>query len=191
MLRRKLALYTLLYIAGITAGFFMFERSRTLEAAGFCAAVIAAVFFTDKGSSAGIFPKKKSSFSSNSDYGGKHINLHREVIAKQKTILAVLFLAGFMLFAFRSMSYSSSVSYVHDKNYVRGRVISVSVKDEKLQLIIRNKEAGPAKVLVTLEHHSRGNFRNFRTIRIHRVCDPGKGRICRAFSGRRPGLLRL
>ena len=28
MLRRKLALYTLLYIAGITAGFFMFERDK-------------------------------------------------------------------------------------------------------------------------------------------------------------------
>ena len=43
MLRRKLALYTLFYIAGITAGFFMSERGRTAEAAGFCAAVAAAV----------------------------------------------------------------------------------------------------------------------------------------------------
>ena len=60
MLRRKLALYTLLYTAGITAGFFMFERSRVIEAAGFSAAVIAAVFFTDQGSSAGIFPQKKN-----------------------------------------------------------------------------------------------------------------------------------
>ena len=151
MLRRKLALYTLLYTAGITAGFFMFERSRVIEAAGFSAAVIAAVFFTDQGSSAGIFPQKKNRLNSNSDHGGKHMNLNREAIEKQKTILAVLFLAGFLLFAFRSISYNSAPSYVHDKNYVRGRVISVSVKDDKLQLIIRNKEAGPAKVLVTLD----------------------------------------
>ncbi|MBR4089400.1 MAG: ComEC/Rec2 family competence protein, partial [Mogibacterium sp.] len=32
-----------------------------------------------------------------------------------------------------------------------GRVVSVSVKDDKLQMIIRNREAGPAKVLVTLD----------------------------------------
>ena len=55
-----------------------------------------------------------------------------------------------MLFAFRSMSYSSSLSYIHDKNYIRGRVVSVSVKDDKVQLIIRNNESGPARVLVTL-----------------------------------------
>ena len=48
-------------------------------------------------------------------------------------------MAGFLLFAFRSLSYSSAISYVHDKNYVRGRVISVAVKDEKVQLIMRRQ----------------------------------------------------
>ena len=47
MPRRRLALYTLFFIAGITAGFFMLERSRILEAAGFCAALFAATCFSD------------------------------------------------------------------------------------------------------------------------------------------------
>ena len=151
MLRRKLALYILLYTAGITAGFFMFERSRTIEAACFCAAVIAAVFLTDQGSHAGAFPRNDSRSSRNSINPGKHLNVNKEAVDRQKTILAIVFLAGFLMFAFRSVSYHSALSYVHDKNYIRGRVVSVSVKDDKLQMIIRNREAGPAKVLVTLD----------------------------------------
>ena len=130
MLRRKLALYTLLFIAGIAAGFFMFERSRTPEAAGFCAAVIAAVFFSGP-------------------YGGSRAFPHRKA-------LVLIFLAGFVLFAFRHLSYSSSVSLVHDKNYVRGRAASVTVKDGKVQMIVRNSDAGPAKVMVTLDGSAAG-----------------------------------
>ena len=151
MLRRKLALYTLLYIAGITAGFFMFERSRTIEAAGFCAAVISAVFFTDQGSSAGVFPKggkRGKKRRNDKSHHERHLNFNKEAIEKQKIILAILFLAGLLLFAFRSVSYSSSMSYVHDKNYIRGRVMTVSVKDDKVHLIVKNKEPGPEKVLV-------------------------------------------
>ena len=134
MLRRKLALYTLLYIAGIAAGFFMFERSRTIEAAGFCAAVIAAVFLTDQGSTAVSFNRRTGRESISS---GKHMNLNKEAVERQKIILVMLFLAGFLIFSFRSLSYSSAMSYVHDKNYIRGRVTSVSVKDEKVQMIIK------------------------------------------------------
>ena len=148
MLRRKLALYTLLYIAGIAAGFFMFERSRTIEAAGFCAAVIAAVFLTDQGSTAVSFNRRTGRESISS---GKHMNLNKEAVERQKIILVMLFLAGFLIFSFRSLSYSSAMSYVHDKNYIRGRVTSVSVKDEKVQMIIKNREPGPARVLVTLD----------------------------------------
>ena len=123
MLRRRLTVYTLFYIAGIAAGFFMFERSRILEAAGFCAAAAASVYFTE--------PK--------------------EAEKTQKVIIAILFFVGFLLFSMRSLAYNANLSYVHDNESVRGRVISVSVKDEKVRLIIRNSESGPAKVLVTLD----------------------------------------
>lgn len=149
MLRRKLALYTLIYIAGITAGFFMFEKARIPEAAGFCAAVICAVRFTDRSSAAGAFPGKKRD--NNSSYMEKHNNFSKEVIERQKIVLAVFFLAGFLLFTVRYMSYNSALSYIHDKNYVRGKVISVSVKEDKLRLIIKNEEIGPEKVLVTMD----------------------------------------
>ena len=123
MMRRRLTVYTLFYIAGITAGFFAFERSRIIEAAGFCAAVIAAVFFTDTGKDANT----------------------------QKAVIAMMFFTGFLMFSFRSLTYNAALSYVQNNECVRGRVMSVSVKDEKVRFIIRNIEKGPARILVTLD----------------------------------------
>ena len=149
MLRRKLALYTLLYIAGITAGFFMFERARITEAAGFCAAVIAAVFFTEASAQADSFSHKRRW--NEAAPAEKHLNMKTELIDNQKTGLAMMFLAGFLIFAFRSLAYNSAMTYVIDKNYVRGKVVSVSVKDDKVRFIIKNSERGPDKILVTLD----------------------------------------
>ncbi len=149
MVRRKLALYTLLYIAGITTGFFMFERSRTLEAAGFSAAVIVAVFFTDLFGNSKAFPLRN--VRNDPDHAARHRSIKQEVLERQRAVLALLFLAGFIVFAFRSLSYNAALSYVHDKNYIRGKVNSVTVKDSKLQIIIKNSGIGPSKVLVTLD----------------------------------------
>ena len=149
MLRRKLALYTLFYIAGITAGFFMSERGRTAEAAGFFVSVFAAVIFTEQNSYAGSAPKEDRGRETPS--GGKHLNINKEAVKRQKTVLIVIFLAGALLFDLRCMSYNAAMSYVHDKNYVRGRVTSVSVRDDRLSLTVRNSEAGPAKVLVMID----------------------------------------
>ncbi|MBR3200693.1 MAG: DNA internalization-related competence protein ComEC/Rec2 [Mogibacterium sp.] len=149
MLRRKLTSYTLLYIAGITAGFFMFERSRITESAAFCAAVIAAVLFTDPGVSSGVFPKKERLKSET--YNARHLDLKREALNKQKTILLIFFLTGFLLIAFRSMSYNDALTFIHGKNYIRGRVCSVSVKNDKIRMIVKNSKTGPSKVLVTLD----------------------------------------
>lgn len=176
MLRRKLALYTLLYIAGITAGFFIFERSRIIEAAGFCAAVFAALIFTNPAGSTGIFSKNEKkrhssaiSQTRNQNYDGnfnhhpnnnlsdnsacleRHLNYNHEELKKQKAILAMLFLTGLLLFTLRSLSYNSAMSYVHDKNYLRGKVIDASVKDDKIRLTIKNSEPGPGRVLVILD----------------------------------------
>ncbi len=125
MPRRKLALYTLLYIAGITAGFFVYERSRIIEAAGLCAAVLAAVFFTDAD--------------------------EQPLVRRQKKILAMMFLAGFVIFSFRAAAYSRSLSYVYEKDHVRGRVTSVSVRDDKIRLIVKSDETGPSRILITLD----------------------------------------
>ena len=148
MIRRKLALYTLLYIAGIAAGFFIFERSRTIEALGFCAAVIAALLFSDLYGNSRAYAAKADRNASR--YNAKHMNIKQEVLEKQTAVLLLCFLAGLTLFAFRSLSYSSAMSYVQDKNYVRGRVSSVSVKNDKVRLIIRNTEKGPSKIVVDL-----------------------------------------
>ncbi len=149
MLRRRLALYTLLYIAGITAGFFMFEKSRVIEAAGFSAAVIAAVFFSGQiGTAHSVFIKDRASGTDNIEM---HLNYGKEVMKAQKTILAMLFLAGFLLFSLRSQSYISALSFLHDQDHVKGKVTSVSVKNDKVRLIIKNQDAGPSKILVTLD----------------------------------------
>ena len=152
MLRRKLALYTLLYIAGITAGFFMFERSRTLESAGFCAAVISAVFLTDGSGRSTSFSHKRRR--DGTGVMEKHLNLYKEETERQKKILAMVFLAGLLLFAFRSSAYNAAMTYVTDRDYVRGKVVSVSVKDEKVRLIIKSSEKGPSRILVTLDEHA-------------------------------------
>ena len=146
MIRRRLTLYTLLYTAGIAAGFFMFERSRTLEATGFCTAVIAALFLSDPSDSVSKPEKWKDT-----GYNAKHLNFKRETLNRQRNILAVIFFSGFLLFAFRSLSYSAALSGLSDIDHVRGKVISVSVKEEKVRFIIRNSERGPAKILVTLD----------------------------------------
>lgn len=154
MLRRRLALYTLLYIAGIAAGFFMFEKSKILEASGFCAAVIAMVFLTDSSAQASSFTSKKRWDEAAAGAIEKHLDLKKEVADKQKAILAMVFLAGFLIFAFRSLAYNSDRAYLLNKNHVRGKVASVSVKDEKVRFIISSSEKGPAKILVTLDEHA-------------------------------------
>ena len=149
MLRRRLALYTLLYIAGIAAGFFMFERSRATEAAGFCIAVIAAVMLTDNNSSGSMFYGRERT--DDQEYSEKHLNIRKEEIKTQKAILIVMFFAGLLLFSIRAMSYNAAMSYIADRNTVSGSVISVSVKDDKIQLIVKNRHSGPRRVLVTLD----------------------------------------
>lgn len=90
MLRRRLALYTLLYTAGIAAGFFMFERTRIPEAAGFCIAVIAAVMLTDNNSSGSMFYGMERT--DDQEYSEKQLNIRKKKIKTQKAILIVMFL---------------------------------------------------------------------------------------------------
>ena len=74
MFRRKLAAYTAIFAAGIAAGFFLLDRSRPLEAAGFMLSVISAIILFDD--------EKKNK--------------------KTKAILAAFFMCGLLLFSLRS-----------------------------------------------------------------------------------------
>ena len=49
------------------------------------------------------------------------------------------------------MSYNAAMSYIADRDTVSGSVISVSVKDDKIQLVVKNRHSGPRRVLVTLD----------------------------------------
>ena len=156
MLRRRLALYTLFYIAGITAGFFLLEKNRIAEAAGFSAAVISAVILTEPGSKSRPFISEKSRHGKSQ--AGKHLNLGNEVIKGQKRILVMLFMAGALLFSLRYLVYSSetaslcSVSSISQSgDQVEGKVVSVTCKEESVRLIIRKEGDLHAKVLVVLD----------------------------------------
>jgi predicted membrane metal-binding protein len=63
----------------------------------------------------------------------------------------MMFLAGFVVFSFRAAAYSRSLSYVYEKDHVRGRVTSVSVRDDKIRLIVKSDENGPSRILITLD----------------------------------------
>ena len=63
----------------------------------------------------------------------------------------MMFLAGFVIFSFRAAAYIRSLSYVYEKDHVRGRVTSVSVRDDKISLIVKSDETGPYKILITLD----------------------------------------
>ena len=127
MLRRKLALYTLFFTAGITAGFFMFERSRPLEAAGFAASLLLCVMLFD------------------SDNVPNDRDIHNF-----KLIIAALFLSGFFLFAMRCAAYDRIESSAPESGTINGKVISAETKDDSLIMIIRRKGDGPSKVRMTV-----------------------------------------
>lgn len=155
MLRRKLALYTLFYIAGIAAGFFILEKSRILEAAGFSAAVIAAAFFSEPCGSGQVFTHRDQHNGSGNI--AKHRSIKQEVLGKQRRMLLMMFLTGIMLFSVRYMHCRSVMSDFQDNNFIRGKAVSVSVRNDRIQMIIRNSGTGayssyaPAKVLVTID----------------------------------------
>ena len=85
------------------------------------------------------------------EYSEKQLNIRKKKIKTQKAILIVMFFAGFLLFSIRAMSYSAAISYIADSDNVSGSVISVTIKDDKIQLIVKNRHSGPRRVLVTLD----------------------------------------
>lgn len=159
MFRRKLTAYTLMYTAGIAAGFFIFERSRTIEALGFVLSLFASVILLR-------------------DEGMSTANRH-------KAVMLILFLTGALLFSVRCAELDHDAGYaLSDTSSIRGEVLSASVKNGKVRLIIRNEERDPAKVLVAMKDPVAG----------HEVClmtgsiIEAPGRFCEISGADDPGL---
>ena len=122
MPRRRLAVYTVFFIAGTAAGFFMFDRSRPFEAAGLAASVLLCVMMQG-------------------DEGWK----------KARPVLTAFFLCGIILFALRSASYDRIEAHAFESNSISGRVILAESKDDDLVMTVRRKGDGPSKVRVTVK----------------------------------------
>lgn len=132
MLRRRLAVYTLFFAAGITAGFFMTDGHRPPEAAGFSASVLICVMLID----------------------GSSIDSSRQDIIDRKSaklILAVIFICGLFLFSFRSAYYDGIESSLSGSATIKGRVISAETKDNDLIMIIRSEGERHSKVRLTVK----------------------------------------
>lgn len=137
MLRRRLAVYTLLFAAGITAGFFMHDRQRPLEAAGFTASVLACVMLAD---------------------GGEEGNLPSgRTLKSVKPVLAVIFICGLLLFSVRSAYYDSMTSSLSGRGSLKGRVISAEAKDDDLIMIVRCEGTRRSKVRLTVKGFMAGD----------------------------------
>lgn len=125
MHRRKLFLYTIFFMSGIAAGFFVLERHRYLSAACFAGAMlfVSSRFFDDR----------------------------RENCSQ---MLAVMFLCGMLVFTADHLQYLLTARYSEGCTAVCGRVINCRVKDERLELTVREKPLFCKKTLVTVHGYN-------------------------------------
>jgi len=130
MPRRVLTACTMMYIAGVTAGYFVFERMRTAEACCFITAACAAVMLA----------------------GRDHLRYRR-----QRLVPAALILAGFMSFALQYALFEAETSsWAGSEDVLCGRVISAAVKEDRIDLVVRPERGSgmPRKVRLTLGDYS-------------------------------------
>lgn len=111
-----------MFTAGITAGYFMSDRGRMLEAACFALSVIACMLLFDSGRDS----------------------------KRDKNYLAACFLCGVLLLAARSAYYSRASSYAGSIATVTGRVITAESKDSDLKMTVRTPGSPKKKLQVTI-----------------------------------------
>lgn len=128
MLRRKLAAYTVLFAAGISAGFFLFDRSRPLEASGFMLSVIAAIIL----------------------FGDEKRN------KKIKAVLTAFFMCGFLLFALRSSYYDRAAGYSGNIVTVTAAALTAELRDGDMKMTVRTSGLGGQKMQVTIPDYTSG-----------------------------------
>ena len=134
MPRRVLTVYTIMYIAGISAGYFVFEAERIAESFGFIAAACAAVM-----------------------YSGKMDESNRW----QRMIFIAVLMAGFMAFSVQYALMEKEVSAWDGLEYViSGKVVSAVSKDDRLVMTVKTgrKSSLPRKVRLVVRdfpaHHA-------------------------------------
>lgn len=130
MPRRVLTACTMMYIAGVTAGYFVFERMRTAESCCFITASCAAVMLAGRD------------------------NLRDR---RQRLVPAALILAGFMSFALQYALFEAETSsWAGREDVLCGRVISAAVKEDRIDLVVRPERGSgmPRKVRLTLGDYS-------------------------------------
>jgi len=129
MPRRVLASLTIMHIAGISAGYFMFEAMRVPGSFCFIAASCAAVMFAG-----------------DPEEGSK----------RRRLMLAALMLAGFMSFALRYALMEKETSLWTGRECVlSGKVLSAASKEDRLELDVRTdgKNGMPRKVKLMLRNY--------------------------------------
>ena len=122
----------MLFIAGIAAGYFMSDRSRPAEAAGFAVSVMISIMLAG-----------------NDDENNTDINRNK-IWKDTRLIFAILFFCGFFLFSIRSISYERTAIKALESSEIRGKVMTAEIKDEDLIMLIRRTGDGPSKVRVTI-----------------------------------------
>ncbi|MBE6042468.1 MAG: DUF4131 domain-containing protein, partial [Clostridiales bacterium] len=116
MQRRKLSLYTLMFAAGITAGFFIFERSRAAEAVLFALSVFVFILLadvSDESGSTGTADGSGRSLRSEPEKGVIGCGIRKDT--EFRISLAASFAAGLILFAMRYSIYSAQTDYALNK----------------------------------------------------------------------------
>ena len=133
MLRRRLCSYTVFFISGISAGFFMLERSRFISAAAFTAAMLTAALSVE--------PYDKT-------VPGKSGR-----VIRFRQMLVIMLLSGLVIFSINYIGFRYAERYVTGSTRVMGTVINCVPSGEKIRLTLRSRDLWHPKVLVTLKSY--------------------------------------
>lgn len=139
MIRRRFALYTVMLTAGILAGYFIMEKKMLPGGIGFIAAMSAAALF----------------------YEAEGDSLYHSRAKKGKIACLLFLLTGVTLFSTRYSAYETAEDRCLSMNdasggpvALRGKVLSASLKDDRLQLIVKSDDGGRVRLTlsVSTEH---------------------------------------
>ena len=127
MIRRKLFAYTMMLAAGISAGFFIFERARIAGGALIMVSICVMAY---------------TCF---------------DLEEKERRMLAAFLAAGFVLFTLRYISYGCSLTISGDTDELTGTADSVKVKGEGLRIVLSDTNVTTASVKVMVSLYNAGD----------------------------------
>ena len=138
MIRRRLCSYTAMYIAGIAAGYFLFEMTRAIEAAGF----MAACAFAD-GRISGLHCRAG---------GADQAGILKRSLKKEKIILAAMLFAGFLMFSLRFAAFEAQAGRIisldeDNECVITGKIRSAKTADGRLDIVLDGCETDPSSDL--------------------------------------------